>query len=60
MTPSGIETATFWFVAQCLSQLRCNVKLEKIKSLSKNKGLYTKNSAALENFICGIQQCWYD
>jgi hypothetical protein len=56
MTPSGIEIAIFWLLAQCLSQLRYNVELEKIKSLPKNKGLYTQNSAVLGNFICGIQQ----
>ena len=25
MTPSGIETATFWLIAQCLNQLRYSV-----------------------------------
>jgi hypothetical protein len=57
MTPSGIEIAKFWLLAQCLSQPPYNVKLEKIKSLSKNMGLYTQNSAAFGNFIYCIQQC---
>ena len=31
MTPSGIEPATFWLVAQCLNQLRHRIGANKVK-----------------------------
>ena len=36
MTPSGIETATFWFVAQCLNQLRHKQRAAVIQYTNTN------------------------
>jgi len=35
MTPSGIETATFWLVAQCFNQLNLRIRLTDIYKVSE-------------------------
>jgi hypothetical protein len=47
MTPSGIEPATFWFVAQCLIQLRHRLPLSLVMKTAK----YFIRNKELVNYI---------
>jgi hypothetical protein len=53
MTPSGIEPATFWFVAQYLNHCATAVPAETCSCCNKNKNIYNW-SVVLEDLIAPI------
>jgi hypothetical protein len=56
MTPTGIETATFWLVAQCLKQRNLRVRFTDIYKVSKYKGVKTVCCCTVQGFYLGYKQ----
>ena len=59
MTPSGIEPATFWVVAQCLNQLHHRVPLVwLLECLIKNNEMVLEKIIDPYNVLTGKETTW--